>query len=141
LEIDAAGRLFRTAWVDGVMRHYPGTPKAGYVGPWDDMPEWERDSARTVAGLIAQLVDASDGGTAGLSREQRSQFVATAWIAQIYKHFPDPKPSYVTPWPDLPAWQQETDADIFDVIEQAVRGDTPVVPQLGESGPGPAAIR
>jgi hypothetical protein len=45
-------------------------------------------------------------------------FVALCWIAQIYKHIPDPKPSYVADWDDLPQWQQETDADIFERIEQ-----------------------
>lgn len=36
-----------------------------------------------------------------------------------FKHFEDPKPGYVADWPGLPAWQQETDADIFDAIEKA----------------------
>jgi hypothetical protein len=124
LDTEAAGRLFRSAWVDGVRQHYPGTPKDGYVVPWEDMPEWERDSARVVADLLVHFVDASGGGTAKLSREQRGQFVATAWLAQMYRHFPDPKPSYVTPWAGLPEWQQETDADIFDVIERAVHGES-----------------
>jgi hypothetical protein len=42
------------------------------------------------------------------------------WIGQIYRHFPDPKPSYVADWDDLPAWQQETDADIFEHIERSI---------------------
>jgi len=45
-------------------------------------------------------------------------FVATCWIGQIFKHFPEPKPSYVADWDQLPQWQQETDADIFERIEQ-----------------------
>jgi hypothetical protein len=85
------------------------------------MPEWERDSAQSVAEQIARFVQVSDGCTAKLSRQQRGQWVATSWIGQIYKHFPDPKPSYVTPWEELPEWQRETDADVFDVIERAVR--------------------
>ncbi|GAB3175677.1 hypothetical protein GCM10027059_49440 [Myceligenerans halotolerans] len=40
------------------------------------------------------------------------------WIGQIYKRFPDPKPSYVADWDDMPAWQQETDAEIFETIER-----------------------
>lgn len=48
--------------------------------------------------------------------------VATCWIAQIYKHIPDPKPGYVADWTDLPEWQQNTDADIFDLIEREVAG-------------------
>jgi hypothetical protein len=43
---------------------------------------------------------------------------------QIFKHIPDPKPSYAANWDQLPEWQQETDADIFDHIEQlAQRGN------------------
>jgi hypothetical protein len=46
--------------------------------------------------------------------------VALCWIAQIYKHIPDPKPGYVADWDALPAWQQETDADIFAAVEGVV---------------------
>jgi hypothetical protein len=45
------------------------------------------------------------------------RFVALCWIAQIYKHFQEPKASYVADWDDLPSWQQETDAGIFERIE------------------------
>ncbi|MFE2291288.1 hypothetical protein [Streptomyces sp. NPDC059452] len=55
-----------------------------------------------------------------------------AWIAGVRRHFPgEPKAGYVTPWDetppgyvadwaDLPAWQQETDVDIFDAMEAAL---------------------
>ena len=46
------------------------------------------------------------------------------WTAQIYKHIPDPKPAYVADWPDLPDWQQQTNADIFEHIERDV-ADSP----------------
>ncbi len=49
---------------------------------------------------------------------QKGRFVALCWIVQIFKHFPDPKPSYVADWADMPEWQRETDADIFERIEQ-----------------------
>ncbi|NYE73276.1 hypothetical protein BKA15_004605 [Microlunatus parietis] len=29
----------------------------------------------------------------------------------------NPKSGYVADWDDLPEWQRETDADIFDAIE------------------------
>jgi hypothetical protein len=122
LDRGAAGRLFRSAWVDGVRRHHPGTPKDGYLTPWDEMPEWERESAKAVAEQIAHFVAVSDGRTARLTSAQRGQFVATCWIAQIHRHIPDPKPSYVSPWEELPEWQRETDAHIFDVIERAAPG-------------------
>ena len=71
-----------------------------------------------------RFVEESGNGTAKLTREQRGQFVATAWLAQMHKHFSDPKPSYVSPWTDLPAWQQETDSDIFGAIEHAARSES-----------------
>jgi hypothetical protein len=51
------------------------------------MPEWERQSAQAVAALVVRFVEESGNGTAKLTREQRGQFVATAWLAQMYKHF------------------------------------------------------
>ncbi|MEU9047953.1 MULTISPECIES: hypothetical protein [unclassified Kitasatospora] len=54
---------------------------------------------------------AEDGGR--IFREAR--------IAGVCKHLPgDPKPGYITPWDELPKWQQETDADIFETIERTV---------------------
>ncbi|MCD0443755.1 hypothetical protein LO763_08985 [Glycomyces sp. A-F 0318] len=115
-----SGRAFRQAWIDGVTKHFPGDPKPGYVTPWEEMSEWEQNSATAVYNQVAAFVRTSDGATAKLSREQRGRFVSICWNAQIFKHFESPKPSYVADWPDLPAWQQETDSDIFDAIEQQV---------------------
>ena len=114
------GRIFREAWIAGVIKYYPGEPKPGYITPWENTPGWERASAEAVYNQVAAFIETSDGNTAKLTREQRGRFVATCWIAQIYKHIPDPKPGYVADWNDLPEWQQNTDADIFDTIEQAV---------------------
>jgi hypothetical protein len=112
------GRVFREAWVAGVKQHYPGEPKASYITPWDETPDWERESAAAVYAQVRAFVELSAGNTAKLSREQKGRFVALCWIAQIYKHIPDPKPAYVADWDELPAWQQETDADIFEQIER-----------------------
>lgn len=111
------GQIFREAWIAGVKRYYPGDPKPGYIAPWEETPDWERDSATAVCGQVQAFVEASDGSTSKLSRAQKGRFVALCWIGQIYKHFPDPKPAYVADWDDLPKWQQETDADIFERIE------------------------
>jgi len=116
------GRIFREAWIAGVRKHYAGEPKAGYITPWEDTPDWERASAAAVYEQVRTFVELSNGQTAKLSREQKGRFVALCWIAQIYKHIPDPKLSYVADWDDLPTWQQETDADIFEQIEQLRRG-------------------
>ncbi|MEO6088660.1 MAG: hypothetical protein ABIQ18_36675 [Umezawaea sp.] len=68
------GHLFREAWIDGVHQHYPGTPKPGYVTPWDYTPQWERDSATAVEQQIVDFVTVSGGTTAKFTREQRGQF-------------------------------------------------------------------
>jgi hypothetical protein len=113
-----AGKIFREAWIVGVNKHYPGEPKAGYVAPWDEIPEWERHSAAAVYQLVAELLRVSEGAAGRLTRVQKSQFVAASWTAQIFLRIESPKPSYVAPWEALPAWQQEVDADIFESIER-----------------------
>ena len=110
------GRIFRNAWIAGVKAHYPGEPKSGYIAPWEETPEWERDAAATVCGQVADFIRVSSGNADKLTREQKGRFVSLCWIAQIYKHFPDPKPSYVADWGEQPEWQRETNADIFEAI-------------------------
>lgn len=114
------GRAFREAWIAGVLKHYPGEPKPGYVVPWADTPDWERASAAAVEGQVRDFLSVSGGHAAALSREQKGRYVAVCWIAQILRHIPDPKPAYVADWADLPAWQRETDADVFEAIERSV---------------------
>ncbi|MFD8911345.1 hypothetical protein [Streptomyces sp. NPDC059575] len=113
-------RLFREAWIAGVHRHFPGEPKPGYVAPWEDTPQWEREAAGAVAAQVYQLIGLSESAAARLTREQKGRFVAISWTAQMHKHFTDPKPAYVADWSELPAWQQETDADIFEAIEKSL---------------------
>ena len=48
--------------------------------------------------LVQAFVVGSEGASRHLTREQKDQFVMLAWIAQIYRHFPQPQPSYVAPW-------------------------------------------
>lgn len=117
---DDRGRVFREAWIDGVTKHYPGEPKPGYITPWDQTPDWERDAATSVYDQVFAFVKATDGATAKLTRDQKGRFVALCWIGQIFKHFPEPKASYVADWDDLPDWQKATDIDIFERIEQEV---------------------
>jgi hypothetical protein len=116
------GQVFREAWITGVRTYYPGEPKAGYVAPWEDTPEWERASAAAVEDQVRHFLTVSGGHSRKLTREQKSRFVATCWIAQIYRHIEDPKPGYVADWADIPEWQRETDADIFEAVEEVVRG-------------------
>src|SRR5450755_3720382 len=54
---------------------------------------------------IRQFVHLSAGQTSHLNREQKGRFVCLCWIAQIYKHFPEPKAAYVADWEGLPGWQ------------------------------------
>jgi hypothetical protein len=111
------GRIFREAWIAGVRKHFPGEPKPAYVTPWEDTPDWERAAAVAVYEQVRAFVEATGGRTDRLTRSQKGQFIALCWIGQVYKHIPDPKPSYVADWDVLPQWQQETDADIFELIE------------------------
>ena len=113
-----SGQVFREAWIAGVLKHFPGEAKAGYVSPWEDMPEWEQDAAATVYEQVREFLNVSAGSAAKLNREQKGRFVSLCWIAQIYKHFGDPKPSYVADWADQPDWQRETNSDIFEAIEE-----------------------
>jgi hypothetical protein len=110
------GRIFREAWIAGVRRHYPGEPKAGYVAPWEETPDWERESATAVYEQVRAF--ALVGSTGRLTREQKGRFVALSWIAQVHKHVPNPKAAYVADWDDMPEWQRETDADVFERIER-----------------------
>ncbi|MFJ7243761.1 hypothetical protein ACIQWA_03860 [Kitasatospora sp. NPDC098652] len=112
------GRIFREAWIAGVRKHFPGDPKPGYVSPWEETPDWERAAAAAVFGQVRDFVTVSGGATSNLSREQKGRFVALCWIAQIHHRIADPKPGYTADWDDLPKWQQETDADIFEAVER-----------------------
>ncbi|MFD0813498.1 hypothetical protein ACFQ05_26275 [Amycolatopsis umgeniensis] len=112
------GRVFREAWIAGVTKHYPGEPKPGYITPWDETPDWERDAATAVYDQVLAFIEATGGATAKLTPDQKGHFVALCWIGQIYKHFPNPKSSYVADWGDLPDWQKATDIEIFERIEQ-----------------------
>lgn len=112
------GRVFREAWIAGVKSHFPGEPKPGYIAPWDDTPDWERAAAGAVYGQVRAFIETTDGAADKLTRAQKGRFVALCWLGQMFRHFPDPKPSYVADWDDLPAWQRETDADIFERIER-----------------------
>jgi hypothetical protein len=114
------GQVFREAWIDGVRRHYPGEPKPGYVTPWEDTPEWEQASAAAVYEQVVEFLRITEGAAAKLSREQKGQFVAVCWAAQIHLRIENPKPSYTAGWGELPEWQQQVDADIFEHIEHAV---------------------
>lgn len=111
------GRKFRDAWIAGVKAHFPSEPKHSYIAQWDETADWERESAAAVYRHVRALIESTDGRTLEFTRSQKGQFVALCWIGQIYKHFEDPKPGYVADWDKLPAWQQETDADIFEKIE------------------------
>ena len=117
MQVHTGGQTFREAWIAGVKKHYPGTPKPSYISPWADMPNWEQQSATAVYDQVRHFIATSGGAASRLTRTQKGRFVALCWIAQIFKHIPDPKPSYVADWDDLPDWQRETDADIFQRIE------------------------
>jgi hypothetical protein len=115
-----AGRRFREAWIAGVTAHFPGDPKPSYIAPWDDTPDWERACAAAVEHQILDFISVTAGATTKLTREQKGRFVALCWIGQIHRHIDNPKPSYTADWAELPTWQRETDADIFETLERTV---------------------
>ena len=120
----------REAWIAGVKRYFPGTPKPSYIAPWEEMPDWERaivvEIYRQVSGVV--LAGVQDGEPVRLTREQGGRLVRIVWVQQVYKHFPDPKDTYVQPWEATPDWERQTDADMFTAIERAVLDEaaTPV---------------
>jgi hypothetical protein len=120
LNQEDGGRFFRESWIEGVKKHFPGTPKPGYISPWSEISQWEQESAAAVYEQVHQFVEVTGGQSTHLTREQKGRFVAICWIGQIFKHFTDPKDSYIADWEQLPEWQRETDADIFEVIEELV---------------------
>ncbi len=120
MEQEQNGHIFREAWITGVKQHFPGTPKESYIAPWEAISSWEQESASAVYEQVRLFVSLTGRQITQLSREQKGRFVCLCWIGQIFKHIPNPKPSYTADWEHLPVWQQETDADIFETIEQLV---------------------
>ncbi|WP_165953872.1 hypothetical protein [Streptomyces sp. 8K308] len=54
--------------------------------------------------------------------DEAGRILREAWIVGVAKHYPgEPKPGYVADWDELPAWQRETDADVFEAIERGGR--------------------
>jgi hypothetical protein len=132
-EREEGGRLFRQAWIQGVGRHYPGTPKESYIKPWEQMAPWEQESAMVVyqQARAFMLAGLREQRLTPLTREQGGRFIRIAWVAQMFRHFPDPKPAYVCDWDDplMQQWEKEVDMDVFEAIAAAVRVTT---------GPDPA---
>ncbi len=130
LDQEQGGRFFRAAWITGVHKHYPGTPKEGYVKSWEQMDTWEQQSAIAVYQQTATFIKAGiqRNQHTTLTNVQGGQLVRVAWVGQIYKHIPNPKPSYVSDWEQMPAWEQAVDIDIYTAIEASVLdGKTSVV--------------
>ncbi|MFI1090895.1 carboxypeptidase-like regulatory domain-containing protein [Streptomyces sp. NPDC020917] len=107
----------REAWVAGVRRHFPGEPMWAHVASWDETPGWERFAGSVVFDLVHQFIVAGSGGAALLTREQKGQFVAACWTAQVRYHVADPKPGQVADWGERPVWERETWADVFEAVE------------------------
>ena len=45
--------------------------KDPYLVPWDDTPDWERESAAAVYDQVRAFIDATDGGTTPTETSQR----------------------------------------------------------------------
>ncbi len=116
------GRRFRAAWIIGVQKHFPGTPKPGYISSWEEMQSWEQKAASAVYGKVRELimVGLQHLLPTRLADEQGGRYISEAWNVQVYRHIENPKPGYVADWENLPDWQRLTDMDIFASIEIAV---------------------
>ncbi len=122
-DYEEVGRFFRNAWITGVHQYFPGTPKPGYISLWEEMEQWERDSAiaaykHTEAFILAGVQQGRY--VSRLTEEQGGRLVCMIWVDQMRIHFGDSKPSYLSPWEDLPAWQQKVDVSIFGAIQSKV---------------------
>ncbi len=122
LNREEGGRFFREAWIAGVKKHFPGTPKPSYVAPWESTPDWEKEIVTEIYAQMQALVQAGtqSGQITRLNREQGGRVIRLAWIGQVYKHIPNPKSSYVCNWEEIPSWEQEVDMDIFEMIQVKV---------------------
>jgi hypothetical protein len=120
MDQEAGGRIFRSAWINGVNAYFPGAPKAGYIAPWEEMSEWEQQSAIAVYGKVCALIQVGlqQEQPVRLAPEQGGRFISEAWNVQVYRHIPNPKPAYIADWDELPEWQRRTDIDIFSTIEE-----------------------
>ena len=79
-----AGKIFREAWIAGVNKHYPGEPKAGYVAPWDETPEWERHAAGPGAGVTGQGgEEAVDADQVPLDDDEESDAAAESRLLRV----------------------------------------------------------
>jgi len=126
LNREEGGRFFREAWIAGVNKHFPGTPKPGYVAPWESMPDWEKEIVTEIYAQMQALIQAGaqDEQVTCLNREQGGRAIRIAWIGQVYKHIPEPKPAYVCNWEEMPSWEQKTDMDVFEMIQEKVLSST-----------------
>lgn len=134
LDREQGGRFFRSAWITGVSTHFPGTPKEGYVKPWERMDEWEQQSAIAVYQQVRGFILAGIQGEQAtqLTREQGGHLVRIAWVGQMYKHFSDPKPAYVSDWEEMSnQWEREVDMDIFAAIQAEVLQENVSTPTAG----------
>jgi hypothetical protein len=118
LDQEIGGRFFRQAWIAGVNKHFPGIPKPSYISPWEEMSQWEQESAIAVyeqihAFLLAGIHDGRS--STHLTRIQGGRLIRLCWIGQIYKHIPNPKPGYIAPWEEISSWEQEVNMDIYGV--------------------------
>ncbi len=122
MDREEGGRFFRTCWIAGVHKHYPGTPKPSYIAPWENMSTWEQEIVMALYQQAYALVVAGmeRDQMVRLNREQGGRVIRIGWVGQVYKHISEPKLAYVCDWEEMPAWEREVDRDIFEAIQARV---------------------
>ncbi len=87
------------------------------------MPEWEQKAAIATyeQAKVFILAGVHEGQfISHLTQEQGGRLICIIWTDQMRTHFGNTKPSYVSPWKELPDWQQKVDMDIFETIQATV---------------------
>jgi len=120
MDFEQGYRATRQAWIDGVNEHYPGTPKASYVTPWDEMDVWEQEAVKQLFNHVRAIITPSLQAGVHIPAEHGGHLVASTWNVLMFQLLHDPKASYVKHFHELDEWQQKTDIGMFHAIESSV---------------------
>ena len=111
------GRFFQDQWIRLVKEHCPDHLRAEKLLPWEDLELWEQENAVKAYELVQHLAWTVGWPIDGLNREQKGRFVHTCLMAQVWKRAPQRKSIALSDWNQLPTWQQQVYADLFEMIE------------------------
>ncbi len=111
------GRFFQDQWIRIVIERCPDNSPFEKLLPWEDLEPWEQENVVKAYELVQHLAWTVGWPIDGLSREQKGRFVHTCLIAQVWKRAPQHDEIALGDWNQLPTWQQQAYADLFEMIE------------------------